>query len=202
MPAEDFTPQENWLPVVGWEGLYEVSDQGRVRRSARGPGTHPGRPLRPYHHKAGYPLVSLSRPLFPGNRLYRVSVHRLVAEAFLGPCPPGLQCRHLNGNSRDSAARNLAWGTAVENQADRLIHGTDKRGEQVGTHRLTTEQARVIYRLASRGVITMNAAARYFPVSRVVVNRILHGAAWAHATGDLRAAHTIAAASVPHLHPT
>lgn len=51
-------------------------------------------------------------------------VHRLVAEAFIGPCPEGMQVRHLNGDHRDNRAENLCYGTPAENAADKVRHGT------------------------------------------------------------------------------
>ena len=46
-------------------------------------------------------------------------VHRLVLEAFVGPCPEGMECRHLEGDTANNALSNLAWGTPQENAADK-----------------------------------------------------------------------------------
>jgi hypothetical protein len=51
-------------------------------------------------------------------------VHRLVLEAFVGPCPPGLECLHEGGNPGNNALGNLRWGTRKENHADSVRHGT------------------------------------------------------------------------------
>lgn len=60
-----------------------------------------------------------------GPRRFRdFPVHRLVASAFHGSCPIGMECRHLNGNQADNRASNLAWGTRSENTQDSLRHGT------------------------------------------------------------------------------
>lgn len=98
---------EVFRPVCGWEGLYEVSDRGRVRRSARGRSTYPGRVLKPFIVQ-GAPVVVLVR----GRRLQRRRVHRLVAEAFLTPClprPGAWRVVHRNGDPTDNRAANLAW---------------------------------------------------------------------------------------------
>src|ERR1022692_1435720 len=109
---------ERWLPVVGYEGLYDVSDLGRVRslprRNCR------GTVLRPTLTKLGYLRVE---PCADGSGR-KVMVHVLVAAAFHGPCPPGLEVRHLDGNSQNNAASNLAYGTASENCLDMVQHGT------------------------------------------------------------------------------
>lgn len=117
----DQPTEEHWRPVVGHEGSYEVSDQGRVRsiphliyRRGHRPHMSKMRVLRP-GYTAGYALVNLPPS---GTR----TVHTLVAEAFLGPCPSDQEVRHLNGDSRDSRAVNLAYGTHAENEADKRRH--------------------------------------------------------------------------------
>ena len=106
------TTTERWLPIPGYEDIYEVSDRGRVRKIA----------LKPSFNKKGYPLVSLSRD----GVAQKFLVHRLVMLAFAGPCPDRLMVRHLNGDPTDSRwPENLVYGTAVENAADKKLHGTD-----------------------------------------------------------------------------
>jgi hypothetical protein len=115
---------EEWRAIPGYEGLYEVSDQGRVRSLDRdwGPDSRGrrrprrGKMLRP-STASGYPVVVLA------GRSTR-SVHSLVAEAFLGPRPSGLVVRHLNGDYLDPRAENLAYSTRKENAADMYLHGT------------------------------------------------------------------------------
>lgn len=119
---------EQWLPVVGYEGLYEVSDLGRVRSVDRVVMRRGGIPVRRKgqvmtftaraHH--GDLKVTLSR----GGKGKTWLVHRLVLTAFRGPCPPSLECLHGNGNSADNRLVNLRWGTRSENQEDSVRHGT------------------------------------------------------------------------------
>ena len=117
---------ETWKPVVGYEGLYEVSDHGRVKRipaiieTARGPRPTPGRILKLGEHKDGYKKVDLSK----SNRTRTWNVHRLVAVAFLGPCPDDLVVCHVNGNPSDNRPSNLRYGTVSENVRDEVRHGT------------------------------------------------------------------------------
>jgi hypothetical protein len=122
---------ERWLPVVGFEGLYEVSDLGRVRslphpRRVRGGGTamHCGRLLKPYPQtKEGHLIVVLSSC----NVQERHYVHRLALEAFVGPCPPGLECRHFpDRDPANNRLDNLSWGTKTENAQDQQVHGTNR----------------------------------------------------------------------------
>lgn len=105
---------ELWRPVVGYEGTYEVSDAGRVRRVG-------GRVLkRTGRGKNRYPSVNLSVAGVARCRF----VHLLVIEAFVGPRPLGMQARHLNGDRNDPRLVNLRWGTPSENNLDRVAHGT------------------------------------------------------------------------------
>lgn len=104
-----------WLPVVGYEGLYEVSDQGQVRSVLR------GRLMTATATSQGYLQVTLSK----GGKSARLKVHQLVMGAFVGPQEAGRQVRHLNGNPAESRLSNLAYGSQDENMADRVEHGTD-----------------------------------------------------------------------------
>lgn len=120
MPGMDF---ETWRPIVRYEGVYEVSDLGRVRsldRIVPNSGTRggsmsvKGRVLKTLIHK-GYRQFTVSGKL--------CLVHRLVCEAFNGPSN-GLWALHKDGDSLNNLASNLRWGTAQENAQDMLEHGT------------------------------------------------------------------------------
>lgn len=109
---------ERWLPVPGYEGLYEVSDMGRVRALRRR--GSPGGLLAAKPNSGGYPRVSL----WENRRVKYRGVHQLVALAFIGPRPEGQEVRHLDGNPLNSVLANLAYGTPSENVQDCLRHGT------------------------------------------------------------------------------
>lgn len=117
-----------WKPVVGFEGFYEVSDEGRVRSLPRrvnspvagGSRVIPGRERKLTTHPSGHLIVSLSRP---GEKLFMAKVHRLVLEAFVGPCPDGMECCHNNSVPSDNRLANLRWDTPSENQLDKRRHG-------------------------------------------------------------------------------
>lgn len=173
---------ERWLPVVGWEDRYEVSDQGRVR-SLRFVKINIDR-LRstPLIVKTcldvnGYPTLSLCR----GSKSVTVRVHRLVAAAFLGPRAPGQEVRHLDGDRANPALANLAYGTHVENEADKVVHGTRMAGETHPRAVLTEAQARQILSLYRRGSQTHGgvALARRFGVDRSSIGALVAGDTWA-----------------------
>jgi hypothetical protein len=113
---------ERWLPVVGWEGLYEVSDQGRVRSLPRATktGMRGGRILTPGRAADGRTVIGLCRD---GRQVSRhISV--LVAAAFIGPRPPGLMvCHGSRGNGYDGLA-NIRYDTQASNIQDAVRGGT------------------------------------------------------------------------------
>lgn len=119
------TPGEKWLPVVGYEGSYEVSDQGRVRSVDRwrtsgfSPYLVPGVLLKP-NLLGPYPIYMLRSP----ERSIRRRAHVLVAEAFIGPRPSGYDVCHNNGDRMDNRAANLRYDTHSANALDMIKHGT------------------------------------------------------------------------------
>lgn len=113
--------QEEWKPVVGYEGWYEVSNLGRVRRVAVGHGTNPGRILKGYSKRGRYSSVVL----FLGCRATAKThnVHQLVASAFLGVRPDGCEINHIDGNKSNPALTNLEYVTKSGNQLHSLKTG-------------------------------------------------------------------------------
>ena len=115
---------EQWRPCVGREGWYEVSNLGQVRRVRPGPGTRVGRILKQFQTPHGHRQVQLSNGSGDGGRL--VFVHRLVAEAFIGPAP-GDEYRvlHWSDVGSDNRVTNLRWGTQGDNLRDSVRNGTN-----------------------------------------------------------------------------
>lgn len=119
---------ESWLPVVGYEGRYEVSDQGRVRSLPRVNIDTIGR-ARPFPGQLLIPNIT-GEPPYPSvnlrhNGKSRISrVHELVLIAFVGPRPADKPYgRHLDDNKLDNRLSNLKWGTPTENAQDALRNG-------------------------------------------------------------------------------
>jgi len=118
--------QEVWKPVVGYEGIYDVSDGGRVRRVKPAQGTRAGQILKPIETKVGgYLGVHLHHA--QGRKFVRI--HRLVAEAFHGPSEMPL-VRHLDGNPKNNVPSNLKFGTPQQNADDRVAHGRSSTSNQ------------------------------------------------------------------------
>ena len=119
----DATRNEEWRAIPGYEGLYEVSDRGRVRsldrmRPFRG-GWRPvrGRVLSPWMSR--YWNVRLSRE----GVVTAHSVHSLVAAAFIGPRPDGMHVCHNDGDRNNNSVGNLRYDTPSANSLDVVKHG-------------------------------------------------------------------------------
>lgn len=115
-------PTERWLPVVGWEGIYEVSDHGNVRsldrQNAAGRRTK-GQPMKTFNDGTDHLQLVLAGRGKPARRF----VHRLVLEAFVGPCPEGQEGCHGDGNGLNNHLSNLRWDTRSANKLDEVRHG-------------------------------------------------------------------------------
>jgi len=172
---------EAWRSVVGYEGIYEVSDRGRVhsldRHSTDATGRvriWKGRLLRLSQSPEGYPRVGLHRD----GETRSVSVHRLVAEAFHGPGEGHV--RHLNHARDDNRASNLAWGTPAENWHDSVRDGRHPHGDSHGCAKLTALQVLAI-RQDSR---IHRLIANDYGISEGRVNVIKAGKGWRHLEAD------------------
>ncbi len=100
----------------------------------------------------------------------KLAIHTAVLLAFVGPCPPGLECRHLDGNQSNNTRGNLAWGTKKENAADKLRHGVD------GNAKLTEIQVRAI-RASAQNVSQL---AEQYGVTIDSIYNILARRTWTH----------------------
>lgn len=179
---EQDTPKERWLPVVGWEGFYEVSDLGRVRSLDRmGPTRwktrrlYRGRIMSLGRHRFGYPRVGLSR----NGRYSYYCVHTLVLMAFVGPAPEGYECAHENGDSTNSRLSNLRWATRTANNRDKDRHGTHIQGERNPKARLTGSKVNTIRDGLGAGELPSDLA-REYDVSVATISAIKHRRTWRH----------------------
>lgn len=147
-------PDREWRPVVGWEGLYEVSSCGAVRGAKR-QGTS-GAELRP-HTSMGYPKVHLYR----GCVRRAVAVHRLVLEAFERPCGKGEVACHYDGDKTNNHIANLRWDTPAANYDDARRHGTAAIGERNPATKLSQNERRAIFSRRADGALQREIAAEF-----------------------------------------
>ena len=144
-------------------GLYGVM----TRRNGRAY-TIRGRLRRTHMDDHGRPRIAL-------KRTHRICV--LVATAFHGPCPSGLECCHNNGDPSDNQASNLRWDTRESNQADRVDHGTSNRGQRHGCAKLQRLEVLEIRRLYDAGGSPAVLAVR-FRVSERNIRKIGERKGW------------------------
>ncbi len=172
----DNANHERWLPVPGFEGVFEVSDQGRVCRVISTYGRPTRRLRRLERIKDGYLRVSLQHH----GREVRVLVHRLVAMAFLGNCSGKFEVNHKDGNKSNNAASNLEYVTPREN----IRHSIEKLGVQRASgerhpmSKLSWKQVGEIRARWESGHVTKKQIALEYRVSESTVGRAINGRSW------------------------
>ena len=110
--------EEIWHDIEGYEGLYQVSNKGRVKRLL-GPSE---RLLKLHDNRDGYLRVNLTKE----NTLKHISVHRLVAQAFIPNLYNLPEVNHKDENKLNNCVNNLEWIRHIDN----LNYGT--RNERIG----------------------------------------------------------------------
>lgn len=127
----------NYRDITGFPG-YRVGDDGSVWTTKDGRGFNP----KPWKRKSPTekkPCGHLVLDMYCRNVRRKKYVHRLVLEAFVGPCPPGLEACHNDGNPKNNALSNLRWDTHQSNIDDKEKHGTRLIGEKNHQAKLTEE---------------------------------------------------------------
>lgn len=169
---------EEWRSVPEFPN-YEVSSLGRVRRTVDQPGI--------LRYRAGHILKGaantdgrLQVELRCGMRERTVQIHRLVAEVFLGPCPPGIEVNHRDGDKRHNATANLEYVTRAENMRHAVMHGL--HGPVKITPAAVLEIRGYAQAPRERGVRAM--LARKYGVSPALIRNIWLGTAWRWVTED------------------
>jgi hypothetical protein len=164
--------------IEGFTG-YRARNDGVVESCWRRGGPNPcltetWRPLKPTPQHRGHLAVCLVR----GGRKYTRHVHRLVLEAFAGPCPEGRECCHEDGDPANNSLGNLRWDTHQANMDDMLRHGTRRMGTRAGA-KLAEEEVLDIRRLKAAGV-PMDRLAASHGVSRANIEAIVYRRSWRH----------------------
>jgi hypothetical protein len=165
---------ETWKPVLGYEGIYEASDWGRIKSLKK----IPHRILRPGPHTGGYQMVGLN------NRIKTMrTVHRIVCAAFFGPIPEGMEINHKNGNKKDNRLSNLELVTPCEN----TLHSIRVLGNRPGNrskgeahHHAAFTEKEVLWIRGATDIHSYAAIARHFGVSRSAIAHIVKRRSWTH----------------------
>jgi hypothetical protein len=171
---------ETWKSIPGWEGYYEVSDQGNVRtvtRTVEVRGSlrrYQSTPLKPQKHTAGYLKYTFWRNGVPTNMF----THFAVMSAFSGPRPEGMQICHCNGNKADNRLENLRWDTPSSNQSDRELHGTGRIGKPKLFRKMNAARASEIRRATELFDLNITQTAKLLSLPRTTVADVLNQRTW------------------------
>lgn len=164
---------EEWRPVVGYEGIYEVSNLARVKRIAGGKGSNKGGIRRPVKTQYGYLEVILYPRGLGSNCL-----HLIVAASFLGPCPTGLECNHKDGNKTNSLPGNLEYITHADNLRHAKENGLIARGSRRKDAKLNECLVRLIK--CSLRYESAYRTSKMFGLPTSTVTNIYLGTCWDH----------------------
>ena len=148
---------------------FVISSDGSIQ----GPS---GRWLRPFPDKHGYLRINTYEP---PKRWTQVGVHAVVCTAFHGPRPEGMLVRHLDGNTMNNRADNLAWGTFKDNEADKLRHGRRPMGVDHHGAKLTETDVIAIRSVAQLRGVGQELAQQY-DVSESTISSIRSRKTWRH----------------------
>lgn len=166
---------EVWKPIPGFVG-YEASSEGRIRKVTYGI-------LKPQTsgRQTDYPRVPIWNKRLGGPHGRRFSVHMLVARAFLGECPEGMEHNHKDGNKNNARPDNLEFVTSSQNRRhaiDVLGHKTP-RGAKHGSAKLNDDKVKAVHAMRESGASLKDVAAA-FGVGLATVSTICSGGSWQH----------------------
>lgn len=168
--------EETWKDIVGYEGLYEISNTGKVRNAK----TKFER-KQSIHH-TGYWRLTLIRGKGYEKKLTTISTHILLAKAFIPNPANKPQVNHIDGDKLNNSLDNLEWVTNGENQIHAYAMGLQKRrfyGTKNPKNKLTDEQALAVFNSTGH----RRDVAEEFGISVSQYEHIKRGRSWSHLTG-------------------
>lgn len=170
---------ENWKEIIGYEGIYEVSDYGRVKSLARTDLRHNRKEkiLKPVKCNTGYNSVSLSK----NGKVEQINIHRLVALTFLDNSNNHPEVNHIDGIKINNELTNLEWCSYSHN----IIHAynTGLRVSPKGSnhHRSKLTESDVIQiRIRLDSGETQKSIAKDYGVTPPLISDIKRGISWRH----------------------
>jgi len=170
---------ENWKGVVGCEGIYHISNYGRLKRVSLGTGRgfrgRIGKILKWHPHTRGYLTTSLCKDGVQENGVLQ---HRLVAMAFV-PNPNNYKSvNHVDGNKKNGCATNLEWCTNKQNTEHAISSGLFLVGERCPTSKLKEGQVLEIRKLYAN--MRVYEIAKMLNYNRGTISDICLNKTWKH----------------------
>ena len=160
---------EHFLPIPGYEGLYEVSDQGRIKVMR---GNFEGWIRKPFHSADGYLKIGLTKH----GKSHNHFIHKLVFIAFNGAIPEGFEVDHKDGLKRNNAPDNLEAITHAENMRRAGELNLFCKGKSHCHAKLTPEKVRELRQLV--GTLSRSELAVKFKVSTSTIDAVVQGRNW------------------------
>jgi hypothetical protein len=168
-----------WVDIPQWELRYEISEYGDVRSKdmqvkakSGAVAIRKGRVLAPVRKNNGYLCVTLT----DGVNRPQISIHRLVARAFIGECPIGLHVLHGDGDKANNHFTNLRYGTPADNHEDTKQHGHRLYGNKHPLAKLD-EDAVFHIRNSNRNGAEL---AKMYDVTRAHISSVRRRRIWKH----------------------
>ncbi len=164
--------EEIWRDVRGYEGLYQISNQGKLKSSMW---------QENYVSKGSFNVKGYLRTqLVKNGKKTNYYLHTLVAENFISPRPYNLEVGHLNGDKGDNRVENLKWVTQKENSRHRIQHGTHNRGEQNYSVKLTEKDVLLIRTLYKQKKFYQWELGEMFGIEQATISSIMLRKTWRH----------------------
>ena len=151
---------------------YSISTSGEIFSHKRC-GCKGGK-LNPSSGPHGYQRVTLCK----NGKVYFKSIHRLVLETFVGPCPKGMEACHNDGNPANNQLNNLRWDTHKENGKDMIRHETSPKGENHGMAKLKEQDVRMIIYIYRTREFSQREIGKMFGVTHITVRNIVNKKTW------------------------
>jgi hypothetical protein len=168
-----------WAAIL--DGAYSISEDGDVRRDRPARGATVGATIRQVDDRNGYRRVGLS---INGRPKYHWT-HHLVAAAFLGARPAGMQINHIDGNKTNNHYSNLEYVSPSANMQHAIRTGlrvpsqSARPGARNGSAKIGDAEVRTIREKADAGVPVRELCA-LFALSKATVHKIIKRQSWRH----------------------
>ena len=178
---------EIWIPVIGYEGLYEVSNEGKVKslkrfnpKSGKHGMWYKERILKTREDKDGYLVTHLTKE----GKAKLLKIHRLVLSSFYGEVKD-LQVNHIDGNKQNNHLDNLEWSTCSDNQIHAHKIGLkNQKGSKNNASKLTEYKVLEIVELLKQKM-PMAHIAKMYSVDDETIRHIKIRKTWNHVTKDI-----------------